>query len=804
MAKIVNIFLLVMLLFAVINFNGCDYVTHRTLSKETVYTDEEPDPNYEISLNYDYQDFTAFMFLGNRTESFSTYFNKFYTANEDFDEALKEFKASTIANYNRRLDSINIVTPVLQSTKDKFTKVIERCSKIIQYNKNTKYVDDAVLLIGLSYFYSNDFIQAERKFNEFLSKLSKSEIADDAILYLGMTKIRLRKNADGETILKSLLQNSKNDEIKSRALQQLAIYNIGLKNITDAQELLVQSIELTKDKEVKAERQYILAIVYSLYNKEKAPQMYLEAYKNTSNFDFEFYAKLNEAKSYNSIAKYKESEEILRKMNKQYLDYPDFKQLVELEIANTDFYQKRYGEAKEKYYYVIVKYPSSKPAAEAYYKLGLYYETIIKNYLKALIFYKKANETSTSLDYADLSNLKSSVLDRYFTLKAVIDDTTKIEIPAEEPELQNFKLKYEEEMNKDLKKTVDPKGGKENIKGGGFFSRDTIPGDDSLLIEFQKVLQKKKDESLNQDSISEPVVKDSITNKDTAIVKKEIKDTLVVPVINTDSINAAKEDTKLNAYFEIAEIFYYNLNQIDSSIFYLNKIINGFTNANLVSKATFYLGSIYRSRGDSLKANEYFKEVISKFPNTIYANESRKYLGIETVLQSFDSADSLISVADNLLKSGDKNRIPAVLNEALTKYPQSPLIPKVYYALGWFYENVKLDKDSMMKYYDIVIKNYPNTNFAASVMPTFNYYSSLNKKDTTNSGDSTRIISKDSLKSDTISTGIIPTDSLKSDTNKVNTDTLKIIEEKLKEEKKQKEPVKKESGEDSPMLKDDD
>ncbi len=477
MIKILNSCFLIVLFFAVVNLSGCDYVTHRTLSKEIITTDEEPDPDFNVSLDYDYQDFTSFIFLGNRSETFSTYFNKFYTANEDFDEALKEYKASTIAGYNKRLDSINILTPILQSTKDKFTKVIERCSKIIQYNKNTKYFDKAVLLIGLAYFYSNDFIQAERKFNEFLSKLSKSDIANDAILYLGITKFRLRKNADGETILKSLLQNSKRDDIKAEALQQLAVYNIGLKNINNAQDFLLQSIDLTKDKEIKAERQFLLAKVYTLYNKEKAPQMYLESYKNTSNFDFEFYAKLNEAKALNEVSKFKESGEILGKMDRKYLDYPDFKQLVELEIANTDFLEKKFSEAKEKYFYIIVKYPSSKAAAESYYKLGLYYETVLNNYLKALVSYRKANETSSSLDYADLSSKKANVLDRYFTLQGIINDTNKIEIPVEEKDLELFKIKYDEEMNKDLKKITDPnKGGFENPKGGGVFIKRYFTG----------------------------------------------------------------------------------------------------------------------------------------------------------------------------------------------------------------------------------------------------------------------------------------------------------------------------------------
>jgi tetratricopeptide (TPR) repeat protein len=746
--------------------------------------------------------------MGNRSESFSTYFNKFYTANEDFDEALKEYKTATIANYNRRLDSLSIFIPVQQSTKDKFTKVIERCSKIIQYNKNTKYIDEAVLLIGLAYYYSNDFLQAERKFNEFLSKLSKSEIADEAVMYLAITKLRLKKNADAETILKSLLQTTKKAEIKSEVLKQLAVYNLELKNINDAQSYLIQSIDITKDKDIKAERQYLLAKIYSLYNKKDAPMMYEQAYKNTSDFDFEFYAKLNEAKAYNDIKEYTKASEILKKMNSRYIDYPDFKQFVELEIANTDFYEKRYTDAREKYFNIIVKNNGTKAAAESYYELGVYYETTLKNYLKALVSYKRAYESSSNLDYADLCKKKADVLDRYFTLQAVIHDTTKIEIPAEEHDLLKFKEAYDKEMNKDVKNpNNDPIKGKENIKGGGYSTRDTIPDNDSLLKAFQKIIEEKGKDTIKKTDTNRINLQIDTNLKalDTLLINKiEKKDSTIAPVVNLDSLRNVKESQKIDAFFELAEIFYYDLNRQDSAVIYLNKIITDYSNSGLVSKAIFYLGTIYKSADDNAKANEYFNEVIKKFPNSVYANESRKYLGLETVLQSYDAADSLMTVADKMLKTVNRDKATTVIYEAIAKYPDSPVIPRAYYTLGWLYEYVQPNKDSAMKYYAVVLNKYPNTEFAASVKAKYDYYESLNKKDTVTAKDSlmkkdSLIVKKDSLMTkDSLrfkdSTGLI-TDTLKTSKPEELNDSLKNQNLQNKDNNNTNPPDKKENGE---------
>ena len=783
MARVFNSIFLISLFITAVFVNGCDYTTHRTLSKETVTTDEEPDPDYKISLDHNYQDFVSFMFMGNRSESFSTYFNKFYTANEDFEEALKEYKTTRLAFYNQRFDSINILAPVLQSTKDKFTKVIERCSKIIQYNKNTKYFDDAVMLIGLSYFYSNDFLQAERKFNEFLSKLSTSDISEEALLYLGISKLRLKKIADGETILKTLLQNSNNSEIKSQALQVMAVQNIAQKNISVAIEDLKKSIEITKDSEVKAERLFVLGKVHSIYDKKSAPEMYAQAYKYTSNFDFEFYAKLNEAKALNEIKMHSEALQILKKMDKKYMDYPEFKQLVELEIANTDFYEKKFTEAKEKYFYIIVKYPSTIAAAESYYRLGTYYELVKNNYLKALISYKKSNETSLNHDYANISSKKALTLDKYFTIQAIIHDTTKVEIPVEEEELLFFKNKYEQEQNKELYKPgVDPKGGFGDPKGGGISSRDTIPEEDSLLNAFQKNL----DEKMKKGEL-DTIPNSNVQPLDTLGKEKETGEPLTPPVVNIDSLNQVKESQKINAFFELAEIFYYDLNLQDSSIYYLEKIIKDYNNSSLESKAAFYLGSIYKSQGDTVKANEYFEYVVSKFPNSVFANESRINLGRTAVEQEFNTNDSLTSVIDNIVSgNGDRESQIRLLYISIGKDSNNAQTPKAYYTLGWAYENLYSNKDSALKYYGLLIDNYPSSDLAINIKPKYDYYKSLDVKDTTANTQP-----KD--KKDSLSVN----DSLNTNPELKGDDSLNVIPEKqeLNGQEEKKEEIKKENTE---------
>ena len=113
-------FYLVVIYFLAVLTLSCNYVTHRTLSNEVVKEDEDPEPDYNITLNQDYQDFVTYIFMGNRSESFGAFFNKFYQAQEDYNAAMLDYITSTIASYYRRLDSLNITPPVSSTSSDLF------------------------------------------------------------------------------------------------------------------------------------------------------------------------------------------------------------------------------------------------------------------------------------------------------------------------------------------------------------------------------------------------------------------------------------------------------------------------------------------------------------------------------------------------------------------------------------------------------------------------------------------------------------------------------------------------------------
>ncbi|MGC8858172.1 MAG: tetratricopeptide repeat protein [Ignavibacteria bacterium] len=724
---------IIYIFFLTISFTiveGCNYVTHRTISRSTIQDEEDIEPDYATSLNKDYQDFVSYIYLGNRSETFSTFFNKFFTAEEDFNEALQEYRSSVLASYNRRLDSLNITPPLSASAKEKFNKVIERCSKIIQYNKNTKFLDAAVLLIGKSYFYIGEYLQAERKFSEFASKLTNSIYYEEAILFLAKTKVKLNNISEAEVILKNLLQIAKDQNIKAEIFQELAFISIIKKDFAGSIDYFKNSINLTSEKDTKAERFFILARIYTLFDPKKAYNEYINAEELASDFELIFYSKLNQAKLIIYQKDFQRAELYLRELSSEYRDYPDLRNQVELELGNNYFDQHKFDLAREIYYHIIYDYSGSKSSADAYYKLAYWYEYFKNDYFRAFICYKKCTETNSFSDYYSISLKKTAVLDRYFNLLAIISGIDRGPFPDDDPDYKEYKKKRDEENTLFKKKIELPDKG-QNPKGGGVLSIDTTKkqrNKDSIFFQPQDTssLIIPKTDSLTQHQ------KDSI-----AKVQMSIDSLLAIQ--REDSVRAAKENKKMEAIFEMAELFLYELNRPDSAEFYLSIVINTSKNLHLLAKAYYALATLYKNQGKESISKDYFQKILEAFPDDIIANEVRKILGLNIVTATIDTTEKLYLKAEEYILSKNFTEALSLLKNTIT-YSGSSVYQKSLYAIGWIFENYFHNKDSALTYYNRLIKEFPSSSYSETIKAKVEFWTNPNKekveeKDTTKTLD---------------------------------------------------------------------
>ena len=117
------------------------------------------------------------------------YFNSFYNARKNYREAEKQRENS----------------PTQQQNTQKYNKAIESAGRLLNDYPNSKWVDDALLLMGQSYYRLTQYNRALRKFDELLANHPDSPLIPECKYWWALTTVGLEKTEDAITQLRSLL-----------------------------------------------------------------------------------------------------------------------------------------------------------------------------------------------------------------------------------------------------------------------------------------------------------------------------------------------------------------------------------------------------------------------------------------------------------------------------------------------------------------------------------------------------------------------------------------------------------------------
>ena len=125
-----------------------------------------------------------------------TYFNGYYNARILFNDAEDEIKTAALLTRGKEIPAAQ-ANQIPATAKQKFGQVIDKCSNILAFHPTSSLVDNALLLIGKSFFYQMEYLKAERKFAELLAQFPNSSLALEAQLWYARSEEKLGKLNDG-------------------------------------------------------------------------------------------------------------------------------------------------------------------------------------------------------------------------------------------------------------------------------------------------------------------------------------------------------------------------------------------------------------------------------------------------------------------------------------------------------------------------------------------------------------------------------------------------------------------------------
>ena len=284
------------------------------------------------------------------------YFNTFYNAEQYFKKAEKI-----------RLEKAGESIPV--SAIDDYSKVIEKSKRVIDEFPESNYRKDAILLIGKSHFYRQEFRLAEATFQQFDDEFG-NEFPFESSFWKAMVKWRQGKSQAALEDLNEIIDYKLISDQQSKVYLSIAEIQLELNADSSALDNLLKGAELTTDTEQRGQIYYRIALL--AFNKEDY-DLALQANKNlirytTSKKRIEE-ARLQVVRIHRMLGNW----DIVMSEIKTILIDDRFKRIHgSLELELVQLYQMK-GEhtlAKNRLESIITEYPRTETSAEAYYMLG--------------------------------------------------------------------------------------------------------------------------------------------------------------------------------------------------------------------------------------------------------------------------------------------------------------------------------------------------------------------------------------------------------------------------------------------------
>lgn len=630
-------------------------------------------------------------------ENFTTYFNVYYNASRLYDEAEEEIIKSETNIFELKHETIP------QQASKSLTDVIEKCSKILQFSSESAYFDNALFMIGKSYYYQGNYSKSLRKFLE-LEAVEENDLLIESKLWIGRSHMQLREFDLGLEKLREARELALREEREELVIEtyksEVALY-IDREDYESAIAGALEMLDYAEDDEIKADITYELGRLYLTVNDmENAAKYFQLTQEYDPTFDTEFASKLEYGKIQRDLGNTDEAMEIFEDLRDED-KYQDFWHEVDLAIGL--IYKERgdYEEALDQLRYVDTTYAKTQSAGYASYNMAEILNYHYEEFDSAANYYARTMEflidTDTRLD----AGRKLKTLDRFVDVRSELYANLKQLDYVMYPEIfTRDSLEYENTMAQYDSLLITDDIGETNRLS----SEDPITTDDG---EEENILDDDQ-ETLAAGNSPKAEARDRRENN----VDQDIPD-IPKPTMPDKSEDELRLLVQRNM-FDLANIFFTEMESLDSAKFYYENILEEYGDSAYAPKALYALGTYHLSLDNEAKADSMFKLVYDEYPDDPLAVEAGRQLGYIEEVESDPMQELYLQAEDSLY--ADKYDKAIELFYSLTEEdPESQYAPKALYTAGWVLEN-KLDMvDSAAAVYDTLYTRYRSTEYSQQI-----------------------------------------------------------------------------------------
>lgn len=619
------------------------------------------------------------------------YYNYFYNAKKSYEDGEKKRRDSTS-------ESSNDMTSRRSRNLSDYDKCIESAGRMLEYYPDSRWEDDALLILAKAYYWTENYRKAIGKAVELEAKYPDSEFILESKLWLGMSLLQISQPDSGRRVLATLFDSNIEPDLRAQAYFAVGDMYFNEKDWNQSQDYYRKVLDVDSEDEWLRGEAWV-KIGYCLRNTDRTSQaidLYNEILASNPNRKLRFDAKLERGIALRQSQRYDEALTDFEDLLKDAAYIKEFPR-VELETARCLKAMGEDDKAKKKLENLTETEKRGSLAAEAFYELGeLQWNSWhdLKAAREALAAVKDAERSSETAKAADsLTTLIENLYSSWQWIGFLELQLTMIDSAlAGERELLPSDTLYVDSLSllKSESKSVGKKGGRSKR------NRDRFDENSALGRMVEEAIEK---ETVDTTKVIEQIPVDSSVALDSTALSEllEVRRTQLV-----------------TAKMQLAGFHLFKRMDVDSAKYYFMDVLENFSiDENDWIRAQASLAYIARSKGENDVRERLYREILDLYPDGPHAATVREVLGLPVLEVTVDSL--LIKYRDAEEVWLGKDDPVAALREYLeivnSTDSTSELRAKSLLAAAYIYDHPLANDSLALQLYTRVEQEFSGTDF---------------------------------------------------------------------------------------------
>lgn len=632
-----------------------------------------------------------------RWSNFNAYYNTYYNAELYYKKGVQKVSS--------RLEPVNPEQPIRIHQKPStavdqdLENAIQKGADILRDHADSKWVDDALLLIGKSYYYQGNFFSADQKFQEVLTSTKNQDLIQEAVKWRGLFFLDTEQFEQGVDYLNAQLSN---EDIRWKDDAKAEIHLV-LAQLFSAQELweltadqLKLALPEAKGKTLLANGWFLLGQVRERSGQDEAAlQAYSRVARYNPDYSLVYHARRKQAEISRETGLLDQALGIFSNMSRDDKNF-DLVSEINYEIARTYHLMGEIDRAEGMYYDVLqytIKTPSAETKAKSYYGLAEIFRDYYTDFYIAASYFDSAATTGNDItklpswfDAAQLSTTFSSY--RNLSQEAYEADSllwlSNLNQEAFDSVLTIVRAQKLAQMREEQRRQQAAANTMLNVSGARPQQNMGTQASNGFLNHKNQTMVNQAKESFRaiwgdrplvdnwrrQDAVrlarQDPDLQEEITTQDKNQNSQELEVRIDLSKIPFSPEEKEKSRALIaNRIYEIGNLFFLQMELPDSAKSNYLKVINRYSDLPVAMQAMYSLSELYYTEGDTSSALQWADRLANEYPETMYRNRLA-----ERFPDRITATDPTMTREDSL-KQGFSDRIRLVVDSLSVEHIES-------------------------------------------------------------------------------------------------------------------------------------